>query len=127
MCPLDRMGEPVCAGFPQWDKAQRQRVGSNHQLGRWKFFSKVEIAPAALAFARHLRDLGPRGETPSDHQLRRWKFPGKARIALGTCSTPVGFEPTRGDPVGLAGRRLSHSAKVSYTSVLGNNTCIVAH
>ena len=28
-------------------------------------------------------------------------------------STPVGYEPTRGDPIGLAGRRLSHSAKVS--------------
>ena len=28
-------------------------------------------------------------------------------------ATPVGFEPTRGDPIGLAGRRLSHSAKVS--------------
>ena len=26
---------------------------------------------------------------------------------------PVGFEPTRGDPIGLAGRRLSRSAKVS--------------
>ena len=29
-------------------------------------------------------------------------------------TTPVGFEPTRGDPIGLAGRRLNHSAKVSY-------------
>ena len=28
-------------------------------------------------------------------------------------STPMGFEPTRGDPVGLAGRRLSLLAKVS--------------
>ena len=28
-------------------------------------------------------------------------------------STPVGSEPTRGDPIGLAGRRLSRSAKVS--------------
>ena len=28
-------------------------------------------------------------------------------------STPVGFEPTRGDPIGLVGRRLSRSAKVS--------------
>ena len=28
-------------------------------------------------------------------------------------AAPVGFEPTRGDPIGLAGRRLSHSAKVS--------------
>ena len=31
-------------------------------------------------------------------------------------STPVGFEPTRGDPIGLAGRRLSHSAKVSLAT-----------
>ena len=28
-------------------------------------------------------------------------------------STYVGFEPTRGDPIGLAGRRFDHSAKVS--------------
>jgi hypothetical protein len=28
-------------------------------------------------------------------------------------STPAGFEPARGDPIGLAGRRLNHSAKVS--------------
>ena len=28
-------------------------------------------------------------------------------------TTPVGFEPTRGDPIGLAGRRLNCSAKVS--------------
>ena len=28
-------------------------------------------------------------------------------------ATPVEFEPTRGDPIGLAGRRLSRSAKVS--------------
>ncbi len=27
--------------------------------------------------------------------------------------TPVGFKPTRGDPIGLAGRRPNHSAKVS--------------
>ena len=28
-------------------------------------------------------------------------------------TTPAGFEPARGDPIGLAGRRLNHSAKVS--------------
>ena len=28
-------------------------------------------------------------------------------------TTPVGFEPTRGDPIGLADRHLSRSAKVS--------------
>ena len=33
------------------------------------------------------------------------RWPGEA--------TPVGFEPTRGDPIGLAGRRLNRSAKVS--------------
>ena len=36
---------------------------------------------------------------------------------LGEQATPVGFEPTRGDPIGLAGRRLSHSAKVSLDLV----------
>ena len=30
-------------------------------------------------------------------------------------STLVGFEPTRGDPISLAGRRLDHSAKVSIS------------
>ena len=30
-----------------------------------------------------------------------------------TKTTPVGFEPTRAEPTGLAGRRLNHSAKVS--------------
>ena len=33
-------------------------------------------------------------------------------MATRTKSTPVGFEPTQGDPIGLAGRRLSRSAKV---------------
>ena len=31
-------------------------------------------------------------------------------------ATPVGFEPTRGDPISLAGRRLSRSAKVSLNT-----------
>ena len=34
-------------------------------------------------------------------------------LKAGSQTTPVGFEPTRGDPIGLAGRRLSRSAKVS--------------
>ena len=29
----------------------------------------------------------------------------------------MGFEPTRGDPIGLAGRRLNHSAKVSLPTL----------
>ena len=31
-------------------------------------------------------------------------------------TTPVVFEPTRGDPIGLAGRRLNRSAKVSVVN-----------
>ena len=37
--------------------------------------------------------------------------------ALCAKTTPVGFEPTRGDPIGLAGRRLNRSAKVSLRGV----------
>ena len=33
-------------------------------------------------------------------------------------TTPVGFEPTRGDPIGLAGRRLNRSAKVSCARLI---------
>ena len=29
----------------------------------------------------------------------------------------MGFEPTQGDPIGLAGRRLNHSAKVSMAAL----------
>ena len=36
-------------------------------------------------------------------------------------ATPVGFEPTRGDPIGLAGRRLNHSAKVSLARSTRNH------
>ena len=44
-------------------------------------------------------------------------------------STPVGFEPTRGDPIGLAGRRLNRSAKVSLqapSSLLQEETHFLA-
>ena len=36
-----------------------------------------------------------------------------AATAVKTKATPVGLEPTRGDSIGLAGRRLDRSAKVS--------------
>ena len=40
-------------------------------------------------------------------------------------TTPVGFEPTQGDPIGLAGRRLSHSAKVSSGCVGFSSCCLL--
>ena len=53
--------------------------------------------------------------TAHDAQCHSWHIssentPASQRIE----ATPVGFEPTRGDPIGLAGRRLNHSAKVSF-------------
>ena len=38
-------------------------------------------------------------------------------------TTPVGFEPTRGDPIGLAGRRLNRSAKVSLATTWRHTAC----
>ena len=40
--------------------------------------------------------------------------------SLETKTTPVGFEPARGDPIGLAGRRLNRSAKVSLCIATSN-------
>ena len=42
-----------------------------------------------------------------------WSERSDQSIRSAPKTTPVGFEPTRGDPIGLAGRRLSRSAKVS--------------
>ena len=37
-------------------------------------------------------------------------------------TTPVGFEPTRAKPNGLAGRRLNHSAKVSHFEITSHES-----
>ena len=54
-----------------------------------------------------------------------WRWRKHRRKATGTdgrynyhtdsyaATTPVGFEPSRAEPIGLASRRLNHSAKVS--------------
>ena len=47
-------------------------------------------------------------------RMRCGRLPRLRDFAAAGKSTPVGFEPTRGDPIGLAGRRLNRSAKVSY-------------
>ena len=39
-------------------------------------------------------------------------------------TTPVGFEPTRGDPIGLAGRHLNRSAKVSLLKLAVERTTL---
>ena len=42
------------------------------------------------------------------------------RVYQKITSTPAGFEPAHGDRNGLAGRRLNHSAKVSYGEKIFN-------
>ena len=75
---------------------------------------------------RRLHSIGRRQHTTLEHTFRARQLdacaedvmpPGTqdplATLTTPYKSTPVGFEPTRGDPIGLAGRRLSRSAKVS--------------
>ena len=63
-----------------------------------------------------MMSVGGRGAQQRDFEkARRMQYSPaiilKSSFHLQT--TPVGFEPTRGDPIGLAGRRLNRSAKVS--------------
>ena len=44
--------------------------------------------------------------------------------ALRGKATPVEFEPTRGDPIGLAGRRLNRSAKVALLCWVMRAICV---
>ena len=68
--------------------------------------------PRAVGHAPASR--APRGTVHGDSpNSETWQFNlSKSKIG-NRKTTPVGFEPTRGDPIGLAGRRLSRSAKVS--------------
>ena len=66
-----------------------------------------------LSRARQLRESS--SESGSAHGWgggRPSRYGGTA-LLLRLRTTPVGFEPTRGNPIGLAGRRLNCSAKVS--------------
>ena len=83
---------------------------------------------------RRARALPFRSHGRVCHEAACFRASASARLSLASCplplssslpptrsacsrSTPVGFEPTRGDPIGLAGRRLSHSAKVSLAKM----------
>ena len=54
---------------------------------------------------------------------RRLKETTQHRWWMQRHTTLVGFEPTQGDPIGLAGRRLNHSAKVSLGRGCDLNGC----
>ena len=47
-------------------------------------------------------------------------YPGRKVIKNKNKTTPMGFEPTRAEHIGLAVQRLNHSATVS-TGIIGKN------
>ena len=59
------------------------------------------------------RETGEMPLPPSYHRNQGGYESLSARYSINK-STPVGFEPTRAEPIGLAGRRLNRSAKVSH-------------
>ena len=75
-------------------------LGAARCLRRWVRGSRAHVPAACLSTELHSRAAAI------------WRIDDQVP-STSVHATPVGFEPTRGDPIGLAGRRLSHSAKVS--------------
>ena len=117
-----------------WKPSQLQRKpGGNpplnaftHPLRPYKAFTLHRAFRFWAQTPRRLHSIGRRQNTTLEHTFRARQLdacaedvmpPGTqdplATLTTPYKSTPVGFEPTRGDPIGLAGRRLSRSAKVS--------------
>ena len=86
-------------------KGQREQVLETSPISPWT----MQAANLATCELRKCHDIwaAPRGlgVAQDPHES------GESWLAKE--STPVGFEPTRGNPIGLAGRRLDRSAKVS--------------
>ena len=106
-------------------KASRDR-SSREKLFRFVFARALpwKCTPAwktRLCFSVFLGPLSAKRclGHPQDHARRKTHTRAltrdcrRQRDRTNVSTTPVGFEPTQGDPIGLAGRRLSHSAKVS--------------
>ena len=67
---------------------------------------------------RQTEDLEVPGSIPGHGKFSHFVLrETSTRLDFAKTSTPVGFEPTRAEPTGLAGRRLNHSAKVSTCTV----------
>ena len=97
-----------------------------HPLRPYKAFTLHRAFRFWAQTPRRLHSIGRRQHTTLEHTFRARQLdacaedvmpPGTqdplATLTTPYKSTPVRFEPTRGDPIGLAGRRLSRSAKVS--------------
>ena len=121
--PLETQGNPhSCSGNPEVTPLN----AFTHPLRPYKAFTLHRAFRFWAQTPRRLHSIGRRQHTTLEHTFRARQLdacaedvmpPGTqdplATLTTPYKSTPVGFEPTRGDPVGLAGRRLSRSAKVS--------------
>ena len=101
LCALTRLS-PCIARFRFWAQTPRRL----HSIGR-RQHTTLEHTFRARQLDACAEDVMPPG---TQDLLATLTTPYK--------STPVGFEPTRGGPIGLAGWRLSRSAKVFSANLL---------
>ena len=122
--PLETQGNP--------SQLQRKPGGNpplnafTHPLRPYKAFTLHRAFRFWAQTPRRLHSIGRRQHTTLEHTFRARQLdacaedvmPPGTQDPLATLTTPyksthAGFEPRRGDPIGLAGRRLSCSGKVS--------------
>ena len=107
-----RGAQQACGGCRH--PARRSRAGARRHC------LLVPTARASTIDLRRAADAGKWAKWLSKTQPCVMHFAGNIKTGCRQRSnaetTPVGFEPTRGDPIGLAGRRLNGSAKVSTST-----------
>ena len=108
-----RGAQQACGGCRH--PARRSRAGARRHC------LLVPTAHASTIDLRRAADAGKWAKWLSKTQPCVMHFAGNIKTGCRQRSnaetTPVGFEPTRGDPIGLAGRRLNRSAKVSLRAI----------
>ena len=129
--PVRNLTKPL--GNPRKPSQLQRKPGGNpplnaftHPLRPYKAFTLHRAFRFWAQTPRRLHSIGRRQHTTLEHTFRARQLdacaedvmpPGTqdplATLTTPYKSTPVGFEPARGDPIGLACRRLSRSAKVS--------------
>ena len=118
--PQETLGNPhSCSGNPEVTPLN----AFTHPLRPYKAFTLHRAFRFWAQTPRRLHSIGRRQHTTLEHTFRARQLdacaedvmPPGTQDPLATLTTPykskpVGFEPTRGDPIGPAGQRLSRSA-----------------
>ena len=102
-------------------KAERQMNGT-HEYVEWISYDLVRQGIADKKAAPFIgAQASAKSRTP---QAYRVNVQSQSNISVrNNKTTPEGFEPSRAEPIGLAGRRLNHSAKVSSLHVMTRIDC----